>query len=139
MPLKLILDTNLVVSAFLNPDGLERLILNLALSDQVVLFISPEIFAEYEEMLYRKKFNIDSTLLKTALSYIRGKAILIKPELTVSASPDPDDNKFLACAETASADYIVTGNKRHFPDIWKRTRVVNARELIEIITPDLKA
>jgi len=86
MPLKLILDTNLVVSAFLNPDGLERLILNLALSDQVVLFISPEIIAEYEEVLYRKKFSIDSTLLKTALTLIRDKAVLIKPELTVSAS-----------------------------------------------------
>lgn len=74
MPLKLILDTNLVVSAFLNPDGLERLVLNLSLSDQAELFISPEILAEYEEVLSRKKFNIDSKLLHAALKLIKDKA-----------------------------------------------------------------
>ncbi len=138
MPLKLVLDTNLVVSAFLNPDGLERLVLNLSLSDQADLFITPEIFAEYEEALSRKKFGIEAKLLKAALKLIQDKATLVEPGLTLSASPDPDDNKFLEYAEAGSADYLVTGNKRHFPTKWKTTNVVNARELIEIITPDLQ-
>ncbi len=139
MPLKLILDANLVVTAFLNPDGLERLVLNLSLSDQAELFISPEILAEYEEVLSRKKFNIDSKLLHAALKHIKNKATMIEPRLKVSASSDPDDNKFLECAETVSADYLVTGNKRHFPAVWKGFRVVNARELIQIVTPGLNS
>ena len=99
MPLKLILDTNLVVSAFLNPDGLERLVLNLSLSDQAELFITPEIFTEYEEVLARKKFGIDPKLLKAALKLIKDKSITLESNLTVSASSDPDDNKFLECAD----------------------------------------
>jgi predicted nucleic acid-binding protein len=58
--------------------------------------------------------------------------------MRVSAAADSDDNKFLECAEAANADYLVTGNKRHFPRAWKVTRVVNARELIELLIPDLR-
>jgi hypothetical protein len=41
----------------------------------------------------------------------------------------------LECAETASANFLVTGNKRHFPKHWKNTQVVNARELLGMIGP----
>jgi predicted nucleic acid-binding protein len=44
-----------------------------------------------------------------------------------------DDNVFLECAEAAQADYLVTGNQRHFPERWKKTKVIGARELIEFI------
>ncbi len=56
----------------------------------------------------------------------------------VSISPDPADNRFLECAEAAQADYLVTGNKRHFPERWGKTVVVNARELLEMISPKLE-
>jgi predicted nucleic acid-binding protein len=53
-------------------------------------------------------------------------------------SPDPDDDKFIACALAGKADFLVTGNKRHFPqDGLSRARVVNAAELLEFITLDL--
>jgi predicted nucleic acid-binding protein len=52
---------------------------------------------------------------------------------TLSVSPDEADNRFLECAGEAQADYLVTGNKRHFPKRWKSTQVVNARELLELI------
>jgi predicted nucleic acid-binding protein len=44
---------------------------------------------------------------------------------------DPEDNRFLECAEAARADYLATGSKRHFPRNRRQTLVVNARELIE--------
>ena len=44
------------------------------------------------------------------------------------------DNRFLECAEAAQADFLVTGNKRHFPKQWKATKVVNARELLSTIS-----
>jgi predicted nucleic acid-binding protein len=53
---------------------------------------------------------------------------LVVPTHTVSASSDEADNRFLECAEVARADYLVTGNKKHFPHRWKTTEVVNARE-----------
>jgi putative PIN family toxin of toxin-antitoxin system len=137
MPLKLALDTNLIVSAHLKADGLERMVLNLALASQVTFFITAEIFAEYREVLAREKFDIDPPLLKASLRLIKQKARMVRSKRAVTVSPDPDDNKFLECAEAAGADYLVTGNKRHFPARWKKTKVVSAREFIEIITPDL--
>ncbi len=54
------------------------------------------------------------------------------------AAHDPDDNRFLECAEAARADYLVTGNTRHVPRHWRGTEVVNARELIERVVPELQ-
>jgi predicted nucleic acid-binding protein len=48
-------------------------------------------------------------------------------------SPDERDNRFLECAESAGADFLVTGNRQHYPSVWKTTRIVNARELIETV------
>jgi predicted nucleic acid-binding protein len=50
-------------------------------------------------------------------------------------SPDPGDDKFLACAIAANAEVLVTGNKRHFPEgQFRGTKVVSAAELLEFIT-----
>jgi predicted nucleic acid-binding protein len=50
-----------------------------------------------------------------------------------SQSTDEADTRFQECAETATADYLVTGNKRHFPKSCKTTEVVNAQELLGFI------
>jgi predicted nucleic acid-binding protein len=50
---------------------------------------------------------------------------------------DPDDDKFLECADAAKADYLVTGNQRHFPKFWKKTKVITSREFIRIVAPHL--
>lgn len=48
-------------------------------------------------------------------------------EVDLAACPnDPDDIIFLQCAQAAIADYLVTGNTRHFPENWKKTRIVRA-------------
>lgn len=133
MPLKLVLDTNLIVSAHLNPESLERLVLNLAISSTVNWYVTPTILAEYEEVLQRKKFKLDLKLIERALHLIATSSLLIIPKQQVFASADPDDNAFLECAVEAQADYLVTGNKKHFPAKWGKTRIVNARELIELM------
>jgi len=58
--------------------------------------------------------------------------------VTVEECTDPDDNIFLECAQAGEADYLVTGNKRHFPDRWKKTKVIGARELIELMIEQKK-
>lgn len=53
-------------------------------------------------------------------------------------SPDPEDDKFIACALEGKADFLVTGNKRHFPQRKDMTfQVVNAAELLAYITLEL--
>jgi putative PIN family toxin of toxin-antitoxin system len=131
--IKVVLDTNVIVSAHLKPGGLERSVLNLALSEHIQLHMSADIFAEYEEVLHRSKLKIDTDLADESLQLIAEHAKMIRPTHRVSVSPDEADNRFLECAEEAQADYLVTGNKRHFPKRWKTTYVVNARELLELI------
>lgn len=53
----------------------------------------------------------------------------------VTACRDDPDNRFIECAEAAGTEFLVTGNKKHFPRRWKTTRVVNARELLGLVGP----
>jgi predicted nucleic acid-binding protein len=63
------------------------------------------------------------------------KGELFLPDVSGPVSSDPADTKFLQCAQAAQADYLVTGNKRDFPDAsYGVTRVVNAGELLGRIT-----
>lgn len=135
---KVVLDTNVVVSAHLGDSGYESLAFDLAISSQTELYVSPDILAEYSEVLRRPRLGIEWNDVKRSLDSIRERARLVNPRNSVSAAFDPDDNKFLECAEEARADYLVTGNRRHFPKQWKTTKIVNARELLELITPHLK-
>jgi len=136
--LKVVLDTNVVVSAHLNAEGLERFVLDLALTQKVKCYVSPEILAEYDGVLHRPKFALDPELVKYSLGLIRGCSETIQVKRRVSVTRNPADNKFLECAQVAGADYLVTGNKRHFPNTWENTQVVNAKEFIQVIAPDLK-
>jgi predicted nucleic acid-binding protein len=52
---------------------------------------------------------------------------------SVTSSSDESDNRFLECAEAAQADYLVSGNTRHFPKKWKQTSIVTPRQLIQAL------
>jgi putative PIN family toxin of toxin-antitoxin system len=134
-----VLDTNVVVSAHLRSDGLERFVLDLALAGAIKLYMSHEILEEYSGVLRRARLGISPDLVADSLDLVRKVAKFVRPKQTLSISSDSDDNKFLECAEETGADYLVTGNKRHFPKAWGRTRVVSARELLEEIIPTLKS
>lgn len=135
---RVVLDTNVVVSAHLKEDGLERFILDLAINHKLQLFLSIEILEEYRNVLARQRLKIAPERVAASLHLIEEASTRVRPGHTVTAARDPDDNKFLECATEAKADYLVTGNKKHFPKSWARTRVVNARELLQEITPELK-
>lgn len=137
IPLRLVLDTNIIVSAALKPEGLQRTVLLLAITKPANLYISDAIFAEYEEVLARAELQIRKGLRRQLLQLIRSRAHRITPSQPLDVTPDPDDNKFLECADAARADYLVTGNQRHFPRFWKKTTVITSREFLSIVAPHL--
>jgi len=138
LALNLILDTNVVVSAILKPAGLERASLVFALTAPARLYVSREILEEYEPVLHRPRLRLSDSRLGEVLDLLKSRAVLVTPSRRIQVTPDPDDNIFLECAEEARADYLVTGNKRHFPRFWKSTKIVNAREFLELIAPHLR-
>jgi uncharacterized protein len=100
---------------------------------KIQIYATPAILTEYEEVLRRSKFSrVSPKVVNGALELIRRVAIL-NPTDTLAVSSDESDNRFLECAEAADADYLVTGNKRHFPAQWKKTVVIGARELVELL------
>jgi putative PIN family toxin of toxin-antitoxin system len=126
------------VSAHLNSEGYERNVLDLALSGKLRMFVSEAILAEYESVLRRPKFRLKPASVSRSLRLLRSAARTVAPYRQINISRDPGDNRFLECAEAAKADYLVTGNKRHFPKHWRQTLIVNARELLEWTIPDMK-
>jgi putative PIN family toxin of toxin-antitoxin system len=132
---RLVLDTNVLVSAMLFPNGNESMVLRLALSDAFELGVSAAILNEYREVLERPRFKLSRIRIDALFSQLKTHARLIHPTNAVTASPDEADNRFLECAETISAEFPITGNKRHFPKVWKGTKIVNARELLELVVP----
>src|SRR5258708_29687557 len=101
---KVVLDTNVVVSAHLKGAGLKAFVLNLALASKLQLYVSRDVLAEYEEVLRRPRFRIDSKKVTQSLRLTKKRAKSVKPTLTLSVSPDTDDNRFLECAQAADAD-----------------------------------
>ncbi len=135
--LRLVLDTNIIVSAALKPDGLQRTVLLLAITKPASLYVTEAIVSEYREVLTRPKMNIRKGLRQQLLQLIKNHAHSVTPTRPLQVTPDPDDNMFLECADAARADYLVTGNQRHFPKFWKKTKVITSREFISIVAPHL--
>jgi uncharacterized protein len=136
--IRVVLDTNVVVSAHLNSEGYERYVLDLALDGKLQVAVSEAIFREYESVLLRPKFHINPRQAASSLRLLRSAARILATYRELDVAHDRSDNRFLECAEAFRADFLVSGNKRHFPKQWKRTLIVNARELLEWIAPELQ-
>jgi putative PIN family toxin of toxin-antitoxin system len=137
LPLRVVIDTNVLVSAALKPESLQRTTLVLALTKPARLYVSAEILAEYAEVLARRELKIRKGLRLQLLELIRNRSQLVRPSMRLNVASDPDDNIFLECADAAKADYLVTGNQKHFPRFWKRTAVITSREFIDLAAPHL--
>lgn len=130
--IRVVLDTNILISALLTPQGLPAHVLSRCLSDtDVQLCVSAETDSEYEAVISRPKFKFSPQEANAMLSAVRKRALWITPRNPVKVCPDPDDDLFLECAQEAEAHYLVTGNKRHFPGLWQRTLIVTAREFLD--------
>lgn len=137
IPLRLVIDTNVTVSAALKPEGRQRTMVLLAMTKPARWYVSAAIMAEYAMVLARPELKIRRSLRQQLIQLIRNHAHLIKPSRLPQITSDPDDNIFVACADAARADYLVTGNQRHFPMFWKKTKIISPREFLTLIAPHL--
>jgi len=137
LPLRIVVDTNIMVSAVLKPDGLQRTVLTIALAKPARLYVSAAILSEYESVMSRVRLRILAAERRRLMRLLWDRAHLVTPRYRIRSTSDPDDNIFLECADAARADYLVTGNLRHFPGFWKYTKVVSSRDFIGIAAPHL--
>jgi uncharacterized protein len=128
--IRVVLDTNIVVSALLQPLGPSARILVLVLSGAIQLCVTGDIYAEYEEVLRRPRLKLDENVIAASLEAIRLKGLWIKSPAALRVCSDPDDDIFVECAAAAEAAYLVTGNVKDFPPVWEKTRVVTPRHFV---------
>jgi putative PIN family toxin of toxin-antitoxin system len=137
LSLRLVIDTNVLISAAIKPTGLQRTVLLLALTKPARLYVSRSILEEYVEVLGRPELRIRKGPRQQLLQMIKNRSYSVTPIWGLEVTRDPDDNIFLECADAARADYLVTGSQRHFPKFWKKTKVITPREFIGLIAPHL--
>lgn len=119
--MKVVIDTNVVISGVFF-GGYPRMVLDAVLDEKISVAASSEIIDEYieiiEEMISRKQGTYRSALLAALLQRME----IVEPISDIHLSRDPDDDKFISCANDARAMYIVSGDKdllvlRRYKDI----------------------
>ena len=76
LPLRLVLDTNIVVSAAVKPHGLQRTVLLVASTKPARLYLSASIFSEYQTVLARPELRIRRGLRLQFLQFIKNHSLL---------------------------------------------------------------
>jgi putative PIN family toxin of toxin-antitoxin system len=135
--MKVVIDTNVVVSANLSDQGPSAAILDLAANRVILMFISPPVLTEYEAVLRRSSLKIDPSRIASSLAVIRNTSRLVRPTRRLAEAADEPDNRFLECAAAAGADFIITGNAKHFPQRFENIRIVTPREFLDLITAEV--
>jgi len=133
---KVVIDTSVLVSGVLKEHGAPAAVLDLVCHGQIIWYVSPAVIAEYKEVLARSKFSFDPDRLQRVLRSLYHAALVV-PTATRTESSHESDNRFYECAHRAQADFIVTGNLKHFTKDLPPTRIVNARELLALLGNDL--
>jgi len=135
--MKIVLDTNVLVSGLLRMTTAPGMLLRLLLDGLVPFAVDARILQEYEEVLARPKLGIERDRAALVLGQIRALGQVVVPRPLMLSLPDPDDIIFIEVALSARADAIVTGNKKHFPPLaTKSVAILDAREALERIAAE---
>lgn len=123
--MRLVIDTNVLVSALLKPDGPPGRILDAVVLGVIEPVYSMAILTEYETVLTRRKFAFDPEDVAAVLELVASEGWLVTQTAKLDLPfRDPDDRKFYECAAAAGCP-LVTGNAKDFP----------SRGPVEILSP----
>ena len=112
--MRIVLDTNVIVSGHLSPRGTPAEILKRVSADELTLCYDARIFTEYEQVLRRPQFDIPGDSIDSFLDQLGRYGEMTIGTFLDTPLPDPDDRPFLEVALAAKVP-LVTGNLRDFP------------------------
>ena len=114
--MRVVLDTNVLVSGLLNPRGSPAAVVDLLLAREVTALLDDRTLEEYLGVLSRPEFGFSPARVSFLTEFLRRDAERVDSEPLPLALPDPTDLPFLEVAVSGLADAMVTGNLRHFPE-----------------------
>jgi putative PIN family toxin of toxin-antitoxin system len=109
--MKIIVDTNVLVSAIIRDKNPEQVIMWIVSQPVIEWVATAEIVQEYKEVLQRKKFKLPSDVIDSWFRLFDEELVLVSPEITVNFPRDVKDAKFLECALESKADIFITGDR----------------------------
>ena len=132
--IKVVLDTNIIISAAISTDGNPAKIFELLLEKKIINYTTKEIIEEIEEVIERPAFkdSINEDYKKFILDNFKSNSIIIKSKFDERAVlKDNKDDKFVNCALTVKAE-IISGDK-HLLDLknYKGVNILNAKTFLE--------
>jgi len=135
--MRLILDTNVLVSALIQRSYPYYLLDRVLADPELQLCLSEPLLAEYTEVLNRPKFSRFPDFQARAhalLADLQGRALSFAPTKQLHVIADAPDNRLLELAAASQADYLVTGNTSDFTMLaFRGTRIVSPREFFELL------
>lgn len=130
-PLRIVLDSNVVISGFLFGGPPARLLQHVA-GGAAQCFTSLAILDEIRGVLQRPKFGLSPEQALTFVEELHELCQVVTPGARVRAIPaDPDDNAVLECAMEAAANLVVSGDS-HLLDLrqWRGIRILSPSKAI---------
>ena len=137
--LKAVIDINLFVSGLISKKGNPAKLLQLWHDHAFLLVISQAMVKEIERVLQypriRNKYNLKDQDLEQAVGTIKKFAVVLPDAIGLDVvKDDPDDNKVLACALAAQADYIVSGDGHLLKlGVFENIPIVTAKDFLDSI------
>jgi putative PIN family toxin of toxin-antitoxin system len=134
----MVIDTNLLLSAAFRDRLPERVLLWCVAPQSIVWLVTPEILAEYVDVLRRPKFALPQAVIAHWEDLVRHRTTVIEPNVDIELVRDRKDAKFLNCAAAGAADYLITGD-RDFDDARDlvTARILSARDFALACAPEL--
>jgi putative PIN family toxin of toxin-antitoxin system len=137
--LRVVLDTNVLISSFLTSAGNPSRILRLILQGDLEIVINEQILAEYTEVASRSIFRLDREKVQIVLDYLRSVAIHAPSLPLVPSLSDHGDEPFLEAALSTKSDFLITGNKKHYPArLCKDVTVVTPAEFLRKLASSIE-
>lgn len=129
--MKVVLDTNVVVSGLLSPFGTTAEVVRMVSSGELTLCVDARLLSEYGEVLRRPKFQFAEDRIAALLEQIEHGGVMVAPGPLPRPLPDRDDEAFLETAVAGGAECLVTGNLDHFPAALRHgVRVLSPAEFL---------
>ena len=118
--MRVVLDTNVLVSGLLNPVGAPGRVVDLLLAGEISLLADDRVLREYRLVLPRPKFAFPRADVRAVLEFLETGSEIVPAAPSRIRLPDPDDLPFLEVAVSGGAESLITGNLRHFPPPIRR-------------------
>lgn len=131
--MRIVLDTNVLVSGLLSPFGPPGEIVRMVSSGQITLGLDARILSEYADVLLRPRFAFDDDAVGALLDYVVFRGTMAAASPLPDRLPDPDDEPFLEVACACEAAFLVTGNLSHYPAALRQgVSIVSPAAFIEL-------